>query len=658
MEPVLEPSPKRRKVRKGTSSCWDCKNRKKRCEFESDSKSGCVSCRRRGIPCISQASANTADDEHNGYEGVSRHIDRVEDLVRQLVHQRGARSQERNPRQVVSRPVFFNASRNSTLKSISHERMSRSSSLTGYLNSVLPAPHIAAIIFNSNKQYNAPLQILQGLRLDGESAERQGMPKSDIFPTTHPVSFARRLIKLALCLQELDEKRSEQLCSDLGESTLSIARRLFQVATGHVMTQDYLVSSLDGLETLLLQSRYHISVGELEHAWQIYKRAFHIAYLIDLPTKAQVRGSRADRVWFQLMYNDCFLSLMLGQPVATTHDTALPQNPTHHPAQELERVHVTIAKRIIARNIQIQSGHHAETREASQRSYRETESLDLQLKKASRAMPTAWWKPPVFAAKEMDQEVIDKTAKLLVQTHQYYLLVVLHQPYIIENPSRDRWEYGLIPIDYTYSTMAVVAASREVLTRYLILRYFHRSSSYRGLDEKAFTASLALLFAHLNGHSLGSSNVLEHQRPHDLGILEDVICCMDKVSSLNRDLQGCARARVLKQLAKIEANAADGCDYEIHSAGSLAQTNGAKPVGIKSDLEVSLPYLGSIHVTRRITPTSGVDVSTASRPASIQRQDQFTPQTTLGAFHIDNSGDESDSGWLDEWTIQENWNLD
>ncbi|CAI7632557.1 unnamed protein product [Penicillium bialowiezense] len=636
MEPALEPRPKRRKVRKGTSSCWDCKNRKKRCEFESDSKSGCVSCRRRGIPCISQASAHTADDEHNGYEGVSQHIDRVEDLVRQLVHQRGARSQERNHRQVVSRPVFFNASRHSTLKSISHERMSRSSSLTGYLNSVLPAPHIAAIIFNSNKQYNAPLQILQGLRLDEESAERQGMPKSDIFPTMHPVSFARRLIKLALCLQELDEKGSEQLCSDLGESTLSIARRWFQVATGHVMTQDYLVSSLDGLETLLLQSRYHISLGELEHAWQIYKRAFHIAYLVDIPTQAQVRG----------------------QPVATTHDTALPQSPTHHPAQELERVHVTIAKRIIARNIQIQNTHHAEAREASQWSYRETKSLDLQLKKAARAMPTAWWKPPVFAAKELDQEVIEKTAKLLVQTHQYYLLVVLHQPYIIGNPSRDQWKYGLSPIEYTYSTTAVVAASREVLTRYLVLRHFHRSSSYRGFDEKAFTASLALLFAHLNGHSLGSSNVLEHQRPHDLGILEDVICCMEKVSSLNRDLQGCARAEILKQLAKIEVNAADGCDYEVYSAGTLAQINGTEPVGIKSDLEVSLPYLGHIHVARQITPTSCVNVSTTSRPASIQRQDQFTPQTTLGAFHIDNPGDESDSGWLDEWTIQENWNLD
>lgn len=297
------------------------------------------------------------------------------------------------------------------------------------------------MIFNSNKHYNAPLQILQDLPVDGASAEKQSIHTSDIFPTAHPVAFARRLIKLALCLQELDEKKSEQLSSSLGEPTLDIARQWFQAASNHVMAQDYLVSSLDGLETLLLQSRYHISLGELLNARQIFIRALHIAHLIDIPSQAQVRGSRADHVWFQLIYNDCFLSLMLGQPVSTTHDTVLPQSSTlHNPAQALERVHVTIARRIITRNIQIQNSHDDEVREAVQRSCREAKSLDLQLKKAARTMPTSWWNPPVLTVEDLDREVIDKTSKLLVQTHQYYLLVVLHQPYIIGKPSRNDWK--------------------------------------------------------------------------------------------------------------------------------------------------------------------------------------------------------------------------
>jgi hypothetical protein len=49
-----EPNPKRRKVRKGTRSCWNCKNRKVKCKFESIADSVCISCSRRGATCISQ----------------------------------------------------------------------------------------------------------------------------------------------------------------------------------------------------------------------------------------------------------------------------------------------------------------------------------------------------------------------------------------------------------------------------------------------------------------------------------------------------------------------------------------------------------------------------------------------------------------------------
>jgi hypothetical protein len=45
---------KRRKIRKGTSSCWECKRRKARCNFASPRDTSCVSCRRRGVACVSQ----------------------------------------------------------------------------------------------------------------------------------------------------------------------------------------------------------------------------------------------------------------------------------------------------------------------------------------------------------------------------------------------------------------------------------------------------------------------------------------------------------------------------------------------------------------------------------------------------------------------------
>lgn len=48
------PPLKRRKVRRGTQSCWECKRRKTRCTFATPHESVCDGCRSRRVKCISQ----------------------------------------------------------------------------------------------------------------------------------------------------------------------------------------------------------------------------------------------------------------------------------------------------------------------------------------------------------------------------------------------------------------------------------------------------------------------------------------------------------------------------------------------------------------------------------------------------------------------------
>jgi DNA replicative helicase MCM subunit Mcm2 (Cdc46/Mcm family) len=50
----LEVTLKRRKVRKGTFSCWECKRRKMKCIPDSLTVFPCKSCQRRGSYCVSQ----------------------------------------------------------------------------------------------------------------------------------------------------------------------------------------------------------------------------------------------------------------------------------------------------------------------------------------------------------------------------------------------------------------------------------------------------------------------------------------------------------------------------------------------------------------------------------------------------------------------------
>jgi hypothetical protein len=377
----------------------------------------------------------------------------------------------------------------------------------------------------------------------------------------------------------------------------------------------------------MLQSRYHISVGELHTARLIFKRASHIAHLMKLPQQAKSLGPRADSLWFQIIYSDRFISLMLGQPFSVIDNNSAAQDGSSSSLtpQSLERVHVKISERIIARNLGIHHIHkhnHAQDVGAIQY-HEETKSLDDDLKKAARALPTTWWISPTIEDARSDSSAMERTAKLLLQAHQYYLLVLVHQPYLLRVM---RWRASQTQphsMDQAYSNMAIVSASREVLSRYLILRKFHQSPSYRGLDDKAFTAAVALLLAHLDGHRLGSTNVLEHQRPQDLGILDRVIGCIENFSCHSRDSQGSDRATLLRRFVEIEADAAEDDGYILCNDAAPDNNNQInKCADGRCHLEFHIPYFGTMHIMRQTRTGSSRDVA----PSAISLSDTLCMQ--------------------------------
>jgi Fungal Zn(2)-Cys(6) binuclear cluster domain len=83
-----EPDSKRRKVRKGTRSCWDCKRRKVKCIFKSANDAVCISCVRRGTACVSQEhpeeESHTEDSRGQLFDRVARVESLLEDLVRKV----------------------------------------------------------------------------------------------------------------------------------------------------------------------------------------------------------------------------------------------------------------------------------------------------------------------------------------------------------------------------------------------------------------------------------------------------------------------------------------------------------------------------------------------------------------------------------------------
>jgi len=80
-----EPDSKRRKLRKGTRSCWDCKRRKVKCTFKSTTDTVCISCRRRGVACVSQEHPEEESYAEDNRGQLFDRVVRVETLLEDLI---------------------------------------------------------------------------------------------------------------------------------------------------------------------------------------------------------------------------------------------------------------------------------------------------------------------------------------------------------------------------------------------------------------------------------------------------------------------------------------------------------------------------------------------------------------------------------------------
>lgn len=621
---------KRRKIRKGTFSCWECKNRKTRCEFKPPSRTSCVSCQRRGLPCISQEYPHTGE---SGYEEVGKRIDHVEALVSQLAGQSGTSetpcdfarssqgestsssntSQKNAPSGTPGTTLFRSAEHGHgrrrpswPLQAASRELLTSSCSLSQYLHSILPHPSSAMLILSRGKFFNLPCHMLWrplDTPIFTSTGPEQLARISKLPPlTAHPILFARRLIQFALCLRQLDTASSEQPQLHLNEPVRDAARRYVEVASRHVTSKDLLMDSPDGLETLMLESSYHVSLGNVRAGWLSLRRALGIAQLIDLPRLAEKEGRRMEFMWFRLIYSDRFLSLQLGLPCAISDNSFADECllAVSTPSERLERIQVAMVGRIIARNLRMQHRrrHGKESEDGVYDDFKETQDIDYELKQAARSFPPRWWMLPTLHNVVAHGEAMERRARILAQMHQYYLLVLLYQPYIIQGvhplSTTGTSESLRQPIDYTYSNLAAHSAGREMLSRFLTVRNFHNTPTHRGLDYKAFTASTTLLLNHLHGHQLSRANVLEHQRPSDLGIIHDVIDRVMDISRPHKDGLSRSSEQILDKLMEIEADAANGADYLMWIEDGDVGSENYQVTKENQGLNFFIPYFGTL----------------------------------------------------------------
>ncbi|CAG9984004.1 unnamed protein product [Clonostachys byssicola] len=598
----VEPPLKRRKIRKGTTSCWECKKRKVRCHFISPTSKVCVGCSRRFTPCLSQE-YDVVGGDFNGQDGNELGQEAGASMTQsQRLGQKGPASSPKPRRDLLEDVLTLSPTiipRNASETNIQlldcavsrrYRRISRD------LHAVLPSQRDADLIIAAG---NTPC-FLQFFTRPYKDLFRGNMrPPSSLSalpsPCSHPVLLARTLLYLAHGIQNLHPStfNAEQLSL---ASHSKAMRGYLHIASTLVIGDVEMLSSLEGLECLILEGVYYINAGDLRRAWSVFRRAIALAQLLGLPkrhTSLVVLDPQSmaspSFMWYRIVHQDRYLSLMLSLPPGVDEATiAVPDRLelVDCPSEYLERIHCVLTGRMAARNNSINEEDLAE--------YSTTSTIDKELQKAAEHMAPEWWLLPTTKRQAngavTGNDKLEDVLRILVHITHFQLLILLHLPYmLLSSPERP----------YNYSEAACVNASRECLNRYIRFRCMDKVPfCCRAIDFAAFIACLALLLAHLDEscRSPKTACVLAHHRLSDRAMVEEVLELMkglDQESNDEDDVLLRQTASILAHLSSITADAAS------RTNDNLINVPTSTDADISSHcLRLAIPCFGRASITR------------------------------------------------------------
>ncbi|KAI1738410.1 hypothetical protein F4680DRAFT_426060 [Xylaria scruposa] len=615
----MDTTARRRKLRKGTHSCWECKRRKIRCVFGAASSTICMGCRHRGSSCISQEFF----DEELSDGRVSQPRDRianleavVQDLVKSVTTDRSTtpscgftgdnliwenREQSRTNSQQPS-PRYQPVPR---LDSLGTYRLNKYIKLSRTLYEALPPQRDVKLIWRAGNRtsvrlfYHFQMSPENIERLDVEDLKRVLLRRPG--PDFHPVLIARYMLTLAKFMQYLPPKCFETP-HELSSPPRILMQHLVETANSLSIDSEELLGTIEGLQCVIIEGIFQANIGNIRRAWLAFRRALSIAQLMGIhrttnPSLLSCIDSSSARVnyqvmWFRIVYVDRFLSLILGLPPGSldyglASEAALA---TETLLGQLSRIHCAVAAQILERN------------DSNSNDYEVTQNMDERLQKAANALPCKWWLMPNFAAND-EQCIFQETLKAVEQIYHYNLLNQLYIPFMLQ------FEYYSADVGrrdrHDYAKHTCVNSSREVLGRFNALRNFSGTAlCCRSVDFLGLVAAITLLLAHIDSDSLRGSrkraaNVMVHQRLGDRAVIECMLEYMGDIGRWNTDLMTQKSADWVRQLLAVEEEAANG---QPHAIECLSQSGDHPPNSDKEHaILISIPYFGLIKITPRDT---------------------------------------------------------
>ncbi|KAF5230093.1 hypothetical protein FANTH_13975 [Fusarium anthophilum] len=311
----------------------------------------------------------------------------------------------------------------------------------------------------------------------------------------------------------------------------SILRTMEEIVDGvdNFICGNGVVSTLEGLECLLLLGYWQKNAGNLRKAWLIFRQALSVGQLMGINTATVAPRSSSfsnqyppspDMLWFRSVACDRYLSLLLGLPPGT-HDNSFagqPQTARDTPSEKLDKLHAVISEKMIERNNSTQA-----------EAYRLTQLISSDLLTGQGLMGDAWWELPLVNTEQSQSSTFEVAGGMILQMSHHLLLVLLHIPYMLRNPS--------FPHDQQSSVKMCTSSSRNILKRFRVFRSFNDSAyACRHVDYAALIAAITLLVSHAQYlEDRDSTNDEYLHRSADKILITTVRDRMKKLAYLNSD---------------------------------------------------------------------------------------------------------------------------
>lgn len=384
-----------------------------------------------------------------------------------------------------------------------------------------------------------------------------------------------------------------------------------------VANDDDFASTLPGLETMVILSKWYTNMGRARKAWLITRRAIDLAQLsgIHLSTARPQNPpdslfKRRLKLWTTLGLTDRFLGLILGLPHVI-------QDAYYRPQVEMRLKDEPVRFETYILRLGLIMGHliNRNQEDPSNMSLAETLAIEQELEAHAQAVPKEFWRGPTPGS-PIDQDADDLTGRLMAHFNHHILRALLHMPFMLRSFGTKQ---------FRYSHGAALESSRNALTVFNTFRPWNGFSQQKCqvLDFLAFIAAMLLII-----HHLGSSEVPDYdytQADRDWGLVERTIQVLRDVGEESR---GTVAAQSRTMLENITRFASQGI-----AEGKESTT-----------CKITVPYIGVITLTTtgkgkciRKKRSNGFDPS-AQGQQSHPESTQSTPQQ-LNTPPGSNSGD-------------------